>query len=294
MNAVATTVGSQVQLSGTVIGYQVKSQLVDSVIPVDKVRLVAEECGLDEDLIYTPTRKRAAVRAAREAAKENRRFRDHIARPVTENNEQAVFGIINEQHDEAAEKNRYFQTTTVRYDKDKDSVSVEGDPEMVDRFNQEYARYDEGLTSDDIRLFIYRVLRKTCGGIALVPTGGLYFVTAAHLPILQGVHEFLQRLNVGRLWYEPKIDCTATMEWVWDAAKTEIQGRINQVKTRVSKINKRESSLRKQTAELTSQEELLKAYAELTGFEADAEEMLENISEAAQGIAAKIAEVAKK
>jgi len=279
------------RIEGEIIGYQVKAQLTTTVISADLVKAAAAKHNLPLGYLCIPSKKRATARAANEAAKTHRRFRDHLTRSVANNPEKASWCILDEQHDESHDRNYYHQGATIRFDKNSGCVTAEGNEAMVQRFWTYQEKYENGLTTNDLRSFLYRVVRRFCNGVGLVPTGGLYFVPASKLPVLQSMDAFLRELCVGRLWYEPKVDCRETMEWLWDSAKREVTSQINKIMSQVAQISKRESSLQRKSGELGEQNALLEAYSELTGFGEEAEEISATIEDAIKTVTERISEL---
>jgi len=280
-----------------VLGYEVKAELMDTVIPASVVKETAEICGLTARYIPRDSRKRAVIRAAHAVCKtlkdgtqsRHGQFRDHLARRIHENGESFVMGIVDEARDEAHEELNYEKTTTVRLNKNTKHVDAKG--EKADAFMEEYSLYASGLTSDDIRSgFIYKIIREDCQGVALIRTGGLYFVPEQYLPTIQALNRFCSELGLGRIWFDMKVESDESQEWIWECAKREVKVKVDTIMRDVDNLG-RISSVQKRQLSLEESAGLLKAYAELTGYGAEAEDLLNEINNASETVAKRLAEV---
>lgn len=278
------------KITANIIGYAVKSELVDVDVDFDTIQNVLKELDLPENLIYKPKPKNAVVRAAREVAKENGRYRDHLARRVKDNKDTFVMSVVDEERDAQNETLHYEQSTTIRFDKNSESVNVEGP--LSEDFRAEYEKYSNSVNSQDIRNYVYRVIRYQGSGVSLVHTGGLYFVPENKVNVVEKLDQFLKRMSIGRVWYKPEIDDQNTREWVWSAAVEEVTTMVKQVVGYINNSERtvRENTLRSRGAELVEKADLVKAYANLTQIGSQAEDVIDEINSALGLVAGKIRE----
>ncbi len=276
-----------------VIGFDVKSELIETIIPKDRIINAAMEAGIPDQLIPIggTSEKNATVRAVKQISKKNKRFKDFLPRRIKDNPEAFVMGVIEENRDEQSETNSYSQQTTIHLDKETKRIKVEG--EKADDFLKEYATFSNGLTTNDIRAYIIKVIRVVGNGIAIIPHGGLYFVPADKEDVIDQLHQFCQILGIGRVWKKPEIESSESFEWLWDAAKAEFKTRMEYIMKAVEK-GTRISSLTNQEAVLMEKKDFIKVYSELTGFGTEAEGLLEEVNKAVSRVAMRIQEVEKE
>jgi len=280
-----------------VIGYEVKAELTETVIPSDMVKEAARNAGLPDALVPEKSTKSALIRAAKAVSKtlkdgrqsKTGRFNDHLARKVLDNGIRTVVGIVDESRDEANEILGYEQTTTIRLNKESGQVEAEGS--KAAEFKEEFDLYSVGLTSGDIRSYIYRIIRREGKGIALIPTGGLYFVPEPQVEVIERLNKFTTALSIGRVWYDCKVESENALEWVWDSAKRTVKQQLTDILRSVAKPSKTVRGLEGRKKDLAEAEALVKAYSEITGFGEQFEELLEEINDAANLIANRIGEV---
>lgn len=259
-----------------IIGYSVKSELHETLVSEDGIREAIVKHALPEDLLMTPRKKGAIIRAVKEVAKTNRRFKDKIARRVKDD-ETFVVSIVDEEKDKEHETLHYHQTTTVRLKKEKDEVTADGP--LADEFWSAFEKYYNGATTNDIRAYLYRVLREHASAVAIIPTGGLYFVPDRS--IADKLNLFLNDLGIGRMWIKPEVDSTETQEWVWQSAVHESRKTVEDIMAYIKRgATIREKTLRDRQEEVHERKRILEKYRKLCEIGAGYEKDMEFINEA--------------
>lgn len=276
-------------ITANIIGYAVKSEMVDMQVSIDTIKTVAENIGLSTSYLYAPSVKGAIIRAAKEIAKTNKRFKDHIARRVRDN-DKFVISIVDEEKDADNDKLNYEMNTTIKYDKGSKAVEIDGP--LSEEFHKEFEHFSNKMTTNDIRAYIYRILRNECGAIAIIPTGGLYFVPENKLEVVEKINAMLEELGIGRLWNKPEIDDPNTREWIWSAAIDEIMNSVDDIVKYINKNSKlREKTLRERGEQLIEKADLVKVYGNLTEVGSKTEEVMEKINRTINMVTEKIREV---
>jgi len=276
------------KITANIIGYAVKSELREINISNDMIKEAIKKFNLP-DYAFTITQKGSVIRAAKEVAKTNKRFKDHLARRVRDDS-QFVMSIIDESKDAENDTLTYNQTTTIKLEKLNGKIDINGP--MQEEFMHVYEKYQNSMTTNDLRAYIYKVLRKECGAVSIIHTGGLYFVPADKLSIVEKLNEFVKELNLGRIWYKPEIDDPITREWVWNAAVEEITGMVDDLMKYMQKdVKFREKTLHDKGTSLIEKTDLIKMYANLTEFGSQAEVVIASINDAINQVASKIKEI---
>jgi hypothetical protein len=265
------------EIAGVVKGYQFRLCVSNGIIPFHMVRAAAENAGLPMSFWKEPTVRRAMLRAANEVAKTNGRFKDRLSRKVCEKPDHAVVAIVDEERDEAGEQLDYDVSTKIVLNKVQKYVTAEG--VLAGEFYQNYNSYSKGLTGDDIRFALYRIVRLFGNAISLIDSGHLYFLPEKNADLLEKINDFLSQLHIGRVYATEIIDSRSSNGWVWDAATQNIKTRVRNIVRNID-VKMRESSYDKKKDALDETKSLMDLYAELTGYSAATEEMLEEIAEA--------------
>ncbi len=248
-----------------------------------------------EKMLPKPSAKKALKRATSKISKSSRRV---LARNISESSDAAVMGIVNESVD--GEQLDYSQGTTIRLDKTNGSIQVEG--ARAEEVENMYEIYRESTTSTDIRTFAINVLKYFANAIPKRPSGGIYFIPNAYLPVVQKLTEMVQVLGIGKVYIERLYNGLDEKANMWDAAKYEINKQIGELMEKVQGTGKNSSarigrsiaSLERKDADANEIESLMKIYEQVVGNEFEAEEMLNKIVTVREKIADKVVELEKR
>ena len=235
-----------------------------------------------------PSRRKVVSRAA--YAFQDRRRKD--GRKVTEKAKEAedcvVYGILSQKR-KGDEEVGYDQGTTIRLDKESGRVEAVGT--LAEDFFKALEKYDNAITDDDVRDFLRKVIKMSYG-IAKRPSGGIYFVPARSMPVIEDAQRALRELNVGaKLYVERVRDGAQEREIVWEAVESDIDGQIEATLKAVERIEKRANSVKSHEAKLDELNGLMGIYRQLLGQEAKYEELAERLEAASQTVASKLSKL---
>ena len=277
-------------ITANLIGVRVSWRVSDFLGEREEVAKVANEFGLNVELLPKSSAKKAVNRATKSVSKgENGRFEEALPpRKLTDNCEKAVYALVGEKVDQATEHASYTQDTTIRLDKQSKTVSATG--EKADHFMAQYSVYKDAITDEDIRSFARQTVQKAMG-IAYNPRGHDYFVPDTNAATMEALDSFLRKMGVGRMYITPAIDDERSLEVTWERAAEVIAAEIEATMSNVDKFEKRVKCLHDKTAQLANIKEMAKFYGDMTQRAAFAEEILNQINAATDKVAAKIAEI---
>lgn len=274
------------------VGFNVVWTVHQTVLPVDVVEEVAKENDLDISLLPRPTSKRAILRAAKDVSKTNGRFISDYVRKITDNVEKYSVGILHEDKDKENDQVEATQTTTVKYLKEFGLVEVSG--EKAEEFNNAYENYKDGITDEEIRSYIVRIIRVEGYGIAVRPTGGVYFVPVNKEKTIDNLNKFLNTLGIGNLYpmrvFQGKNEETVVRQ----AVDHDIQRQLELLMNNVSSVTKRVKCLHQKREKMEDLEKMLKTYETVLGWENELETSLKAIKEADKMVSEKINELTVK
>lgn len=251
----------------------------------EEVDKKAEMYGLSPDLFTKPSAKKAFSRSVKDIGRrQNHRF----ARTISDRPGTMVVGIVAEDVQKEDEKLLYRQTTTARFDKESKSLEVVGEngEELVASYNHYQGHY----TDSDIRTFIRRIVEQSIG-IALRPSGGIYFIPRQYVDTMVALDSFLKDLGVGRIYFMRVPTGEGERQIAWESAELEVNARVEEILVRVEKIGKSSKCAQKQEQRLDEVKALMDCYIELTENEAQAESIRDTFKAAESVITKKIDEL---
>ena len=225
------------------------------VVPVDGVGILLERHGFQKADIRPPSERVEVSRAAYSMqdlqGKTNRRKTEK----VVDDGGRVIYGILN--REDANEQAAFKQKTTVTLTKGTGAVGVDG--ELVPEVREALETYKGAITSEDVRAFLSRLIRK-CHGIAKRPTGGIYFIPASGVETMERAKAFLTELDSGaRLYVERVVDGVQERANLWDNVEDEVDASINKVLAQIELVT-RVSSVKSQQFKLDGVNELVGVY----------------------------------
>jgi hypothetical protein len=257
------------------------------VVPAQQVQDLLVKHGFEKSDIKEPSDRVEVSRAVHSF--QNRRTKEdrHIAEIANEQGDAVVYGILDPEHSADGDSVDFKQRTTVRYDKNTNVVSATG--ELADKVEAALGEYRDKVTDQDVRYFLRKVVRM-CAGVSKRPTGGIYFVPALHVGVIQSAQAFLAELAVGaKLYVERVVNGEAERQIVWEAVEGDLDDQLSAVLASVDRVERRVSALRNQEARVEELRSLMKVYQELLGKEAEYEDMAAKLDAAVATIAQKMA-----
>ena len=254
-------------------------------LPKDAVDEQALMCGLDSELFVKPSAKKAFSRSVLAVSREHG---SRFARTIVDRPDSMVVGVVSEAVEQSEERLSYRQTATARFNKDSKEVVVEGDggEGLVESYEHFRGHYTDG----DIRTFIRRVV-MTCAGVALRPSGGIYFIPRQYVDTMVSLDAFLKQLGVGRIYFMRVPVGESERQIAWESAELEVGSRVEEILARVDKIGKVVMYAEKQGERLDEVKALMDCYIELTESEAQAENIRDKLKDAESVVTKKIDEL---
>jgi hypothetical protein len=255
-------------------------------VPVEKAQEASVRVGMDfAAVIKPPNAKKAFTRSAKRVGKSAHQF----ARKVTDNPAAMKIGLVSEKIDIDAERLHYSQDSTAVLDKERGTVEVRG--EGGNEFLAHHAHYSDNYTDADIRAFLTRVVCDAADGVALRPTGGIYFVPRDKNPVLEKLDAFLNDLGAGTLFVMRVPKGAAESNVAARAFVEEAREKIEEIVEAACRISKRAKCLENQADKLKELQLLSDRYAELTEQEEVFEALRNDILAAETIIFDRISEV---
>ena len=251
------------------------------------VQNLLEKHGFDRDDMKSPSDRVEVSRAVRSF--QNRRTKDNrrLAELARTNGGDVVYGILDRRVD--GDDVEFVQSTTVKYDRNHNTVSVSG--VLTRAVNSAIEEYKDKITDADLRNFVRGVIGM-CRGIAKRPSGGIYFVPAQFSAVVEQASSFLAELNVGaKLYVERMMNGVQEREIVWEAVEDDIDEQLEKVLSGVERVERRVSALRSGEEKIEELRGLMKTYQELLGQEAKHEELAEKLDKAVKTIAEKMSKM---
>ena len=252
----------------------------------DQVVELLRKHNLSEKSIDFPTDKIEVSRAVYSFQNLQKRENRKLAERIGTNEAETIYGILSHVNrgDDAV---GYEQDTTIKVNKEDGSVTANG-PLAAD-FNLALEKFRDSIVDDDIRTFLRGVI-KQAHGIAIRPTGGVYFIHQNFLPLLENVSAFLKEIGA-KLYISHLINDEAAQEMVKDSAIRAIEDEIETFLDRVNATAKRAGCLRKQEGAIEEIEELTNLYAQVLGNESLFEDCRKKLNDASNVLATKLVEL---
>jgi hypothetical protein len=269
------------------IGVNVWWTVREAMLPLEDAHVALAATGFEpEEEMPKPSRKLVVSRAVHTF--QNRRTADgrKVTERTKENVDEVVYGILERERKDSEEVS-YEQETTIRLDKKSGRVTAEG--ELSTAFFDVLSRQQECVTDADIRMFLRRIIKLT-KGIALRPSGGIYFVPEQYLAILESAQQALDSMKCGaRLYVQRIMDGAEERRIVAEAVEDDIMSQVEATMNAVERIEKRAGCMTSHEAKVSELQELMGIYQNLLGQEAKYEELAEALEEAATTVADKMA-----
>ena len=256
-------------------------------VPAEQAQDLLLKHGFEKDDMREPSDRVEVSRAVRSF--QNRRTKEDrkLAEVATEKGDSVVYGILD--RTQSGDQVGFKQQTTVTYDKNSNVTTVTG--ALVDEVNKALVEYKDKVTDQDVRSFLRHVVRM-CKGISKRPTGGIYFIPAQHVSVVESAQAFLAELAAGaRLYVERVMDGPQERQIVWEAVEVDLDEQLAGVLASVERVEKRVSALKNQETRVEELRGLMKVYQDLLGKEAKYEEMAQKLDAAVGTIAAKMATI---
>jgi hypothetical protein len=253
----------------------------------EKVQGLLEKHGFDRDDMKAPSDRVEVSRAVRSF--QNRRTKDNrrLAELARTNGGDVVYGILDRRVD--GDDVEFVQSTTVKYDRNHNTVSVSGS--LFGEVNSALEEYKDKITDADLRNFVRGVIGM-CRGIAKRPSGGIYFVPSQFASVVEQASGFLAELKVGaKLYVERMMNGVQEREIVWEAVEDDIDEQLAKVMSGVERVERRVSALRNGEEKIEELRGLMVTYQELLGQEAKHEELAEKLDKAVKSIADKMSKM---
>ena len=257
-------------------------------VDIKSVEAALVKHGFEKDDIKQPSRQEEVSRAVKSF--HNRRSKDErrIGEKVGETVDAATYGILDHNQISASEVS-FDQHTTVRLNKSTGDVVVDGN--LKAEVGVALKGFEGKITDDDIRTFLCKVVRM-CHGVAKRPTGGIYFIPAQCVSIIDDAQAVLAELNTAsRIYIERVMDGTQERQNVWESVESEISTRLAEAVAAVGRIGRKASAVRTQEAKITEAQDLMGIYQDLLGEEAKFESITEKIEEAVKAVSEKLTSI---
>jgi len=241
--------------------------------------------GFEKDDMKEPSDRVEVARAVRSF--QNRRTKEdrRLTEVAQEKGDAVVYGILDRTQE--GDQVGFQQETTVKYDKNANTVSVTGT--LTKEVEEALVTYRDKVTDVDVRTFLRRVVRM-CQGISKRPSGGIYFVPSRHVGVIESAQQFLEKLATGaRLYFERVVNGEQERAIVWEAVEDDIDEQLKAVMAGVDRVEKRVSALKNQQDRVEELRGLMKVYQDLLGREAKYEDMATKLDGAVATIAQKMA-----
>jgi len=263
----------------------------DIKIAGEVVKNVLIDNGFEEKDMPMPSTRAEVSRAA--YSFQNRRGKSdrRVTEKAKSTENYVVYGIL-DQRVVSDEEVAFGQNTTIRYDKESNSVLAQGD--LADEFHIAYQEYKDTIIDDDIRHFLTRVIGM-CRGIPKRPSGGIYFIPSAYMGIIESAQAVLKELNTSaEIYIERVVNGEQERINIARSVDGNIEKEIESILGMASRVEKRASSVKSHQAKMSELEELIGLYSEVLGKEAKFESLMEKIQEAGQILSDKVVALQKQ
>ena len=261
---------SEQNMFGVNVWWTVPTLVVDG----QKSHDVLDQYGFDKSMIKLPTRRTEVSRAARSFQNRLVSTDKKVTEKVKDDGNYVSYGIL-ELHGVNGEEVEYKQGTTVRLNKDTDEVTAEGN--LASEVLQAVHDYTGKITDDDVRSFLRGVI-KMCYGVSKRPSGGIYFIPARFVDMLELAQDVLNGIGGGaRLYVERVMDGVQERQNVWGSVEDAIEQQVNEALMSVDRIERSANAVKSHAMKLEGLDELMDVYKELLGEEAKHESIVERI-----------------
>jgi len=235
-----------------------------------------------EGMLGNLSRRASVDRAVKSLHDRRHKAGKRLTEKVVESVETIIWGILNKEGGDEDNTVKYSQKTTIMMNKDTGEVSVSGDmaKEVMDAVHQ----YDDSFTDDDVRMILRRVIRAA-KGISLRPTGGVYQLLDAGLPVLNSMKEALTEMGIPAKVYIQKVYADEGLkEIVTKSLEDEVDQRLEVIMKRVEGISRSKKAAAGQADEIMEVQELLDTYRDLLSDADSYNTMMQKVMDAANKV----------
>lgn len=269
---------------GVNIWWTVKSMVMDG----KKAQEILKKYGFEPEDMPLPSRRAEVGRAVysfqNRLGKSNRR----VTEKVSDNGMYVAYGIL-DREDTGKDEVAFEQGTTVKLNKETDAVSVEG--KLAGEVMAAVEAFTGKVTDEDVRAFLSKVVH-VCKGVSKRPSGGIYFIPANAVGMIEDARKVLEDMGAGsRIYVERIQDGKEERENVWSAVVDGVEQELKETLNAVERIEKRVSSIQGHQAKLEELNELVDVYRGLLGEEAKYQDVAERIEAAVKVVAEKMRKV---
>jgi hypothetical protein len=209
-------------------GYPLLGQVLYWAIPAQTVPYLQfvqllKKHGINPDIIKAPRAKSALNRAVRDTAKGSK---GTFHRKALDEKDRTAFVIVNSEVDSESADVEFETETKVMFDKEHQSVSIEG--ARKEDIKARYEQYREQYTQEQIRTFVLRYIRMTCEASNLRDQGGVYFIPATKLEDFNKLKACVEELPGVSLDQIPVIDTPAAKKSLWKSFVGDVEAELQQ------------------------------------------------------------------
>lgn len=220
----------------------------------------------------------AFLKAVREVKKGEKKSKVLI-RKIKKAKDSYVFGLVDENIDQAARHLGYVHSSTMTFDPNTGALNCNAPSRVFDEVRGSFEKYLGAFDSDDIRNIVLDVLSQSWR-ISVRNRGGIYFVPPNAIETIEKLKSFVESLNDDCAFQVvPQIDVEASRNAIYKSFLEEVKTEIDSFR---DEINNKEGAKMKQNVMWKGRLESFKTLRDKVGFYADilkfqGEEMLNQI-----------------
>lgn len=281
---------------GNELGVNVWWTIPEVLVEGEQAQQALVQAGFESDDIRPATRRTAISRACYGMQDRRHKKNRRVTEKVSSETGKVVFGVLD--REELGNGCVGFrQNTTVEFNTVTEELSVSGSKADMVR-----AAFEENIgkvNADDIRNFVLKIIRMSYG-IRKRPSGGIYFIPAQFSSVVLQAREALDIMfgtevpNAPRIYVERVIDGDEERQNVAASVAEDLISEINRELAAVERISRSAKALAGHKHQIEAVAEMARVYEELLGKQADQEDLVDALRDAADKVAVKMGEFVNK
>jgi hypothetical protein len=206
-------------------------QLADARVDRATLESLWRDAGLDAVLLpEEPTAERALKQAVREAQVGQR---DRLIRLGLDNEDEIVFAIVRESHDDAGNVT-YVQEARVRLDRTSEAINSDvTSHDIVQAVFAGFRTLRTTHTADDVRRAIVKAL-GTWAAVTLRDGGGIYWVPAVYAAELRRLQGAIEKIGTSRVHVLPVHESQDASRALGAIATASLEAELAQLQSEIA------------------------------------------------------------
>jgi hypothetical protein len=194
---------------------------LDGAVPYTALQKAWEDSGLEPDDCPSAPGASATLRSVLAKFAKGRR----IVRPVQE----GTFALLAEARTGDEENPLDHETVVVVRLSGDSELEFKGNREVAEQINEAFTNERENLGVTEFSMWLTTMVAGRCNGVPLRPRGGVYFVPADRIEVLEKISKVVEDVSSHKVYSIQALKSEDAVEAVIDAVNRETEEAINAI-----------------------------------------------------------------